>query len=320
MPSSKKKSVKIWAKVNRNRPPQKKRRQSRTSQKLELVFHPPRAYSCPLPMIFRTRITASGFCYTGTGTGTGDHIWNLYFNQINQVFSGMVTGLTWNGITPGSYKPAGFDALFKAGMYESCLVEGVLVELDVVNQSIGDSVVVCVTPSSNVSTPATVAAALAQPFTKAMTFSSGRTYRQGDYSFSKYYSMAQYLGMPPYLFNNDISGFWTMTLTQPSPSNLYYLVLNVETGDDSTFVAPLEIRVRLSYDVKFFELTSGALQDPVHPRVTMPHRIKSPLMAFPPGTFEEKIGDLSLSERVIVGGGDQGDPYVAVPTSTCSSL
>jgi hypothetical protein len=225
---------------------------------MSLTYRPSGPYVSPLPQVFHTRFVASGFCYTTSGAGSGDYAWSITLNGIFRPFIQMATGLTWNNLTPGTFLPPGSSALVNTNVYQLNIVEGVLVELDVTPQTVADSVVCTVTPTSTTSSPATVAAALTRPWTKQMTFASGRQYHFGDFAFRDYYRPSQFIGLPPVIYNNDPSGNFVGGVGSNPPA-IYYLNINVETGDNAVLTNALEIRIRLTYDVKLYGLSTETL-------------------------------------------------------------
>jgi len=235
-----------------------------------LHFNPKRMYHLPLPLEFFTRFTASGSCYTGFGAGTGDYNWSFPLNSFNTPFSAVTTGVTWNGIVPSTFQCPGVTSLFSATMYDSFVVYDATLELDIVNQSVADSVVATLTPSLVGGQPASIGAALSRPLTKQMAFAAGRTYRaNGDYPFIQRMSISKLQGLKKGSILNDTSGNFVGTFSGGSfhnpPSNFPW-VLNVETGDNSNLVSALEIRVRVTYFVKCFGLQVEALQVPKPPK------------------------------------------------------
>jgi len=264
------------AKVQKRIRPRKARRGTAVSRRgpnrYQKRFPGALVYMCgigqhnPFPQIFVTKFTASGSCYTASGAGTGDYQWALPMNYMYHPFSGMTTGVTWNNLTPSTYNPIGYSALVNGNLFTRTLVFDTLLEIDVTQQSVVDSVTLACTASDVTSAPATLGAALIAPYTKQMTFSSGRTQHRGDFQFRYRMAAHRYLGYPTVIYDNDTSGNYSASYSGMAPS-AQYLVLNLETGDNSTLSAPIEIRIRQTFWVKLYQLdTSAMLTMPVFPR------------------------------------------------------
>lgn len=220
------------------------------------------AHHSPLPQVYFTKFVASGFFFSGSGAGTGDYNWTFNLNGIGAPFSSVTSGVTWNNLAPASYQCAGAPSLINATMYSQHVTYGMLFEFDVTPQSVADSVVVTLTPSLTGNVPATVAAAMARPWTKAMNFASGRVYKLGEYSFRQYIDVAKYLGLPRMLYMNDVSGNFVGGQSAgviTNPPVTIPLTMNVETGDNAVLTNPLEFRVRITYYTKVYGLNNDVL-------------------------------------------------------------
>lgn len=227
-----------------------------------LTFAPSLGQHLPMPAIFYTRFTASGSFYTGSGAATGDYNWSFNLNSIAKPFSSVTTGVTWNNLTPSTYECPGATSLLSATMYSTWVVYSAMFEIDVTPQSVTDSVVVTVTPSQSAGVPASVGVAAGRPFTRQMTFASGRTYKQRDFPLFQRFSAWKLLGIPKYLYTNDTSGNFVGGVSSGVPTNPPVnlpWVVNCETGDNAVLGFPLEVRVRVTYFVKLYGLESAAL-------------------------------------------------------------
>jgi len=181
-------------------------------------------------------------------------------NGLYQPFAGMTTGLTWGSITPATYVPTGYNVLFNASgyLYTQWIVTETLVELDITPQSVTDSVVASLTASTVANVPGTVGIALSKPFTKQMTFASGRVYKLGEYPFKYRIKTSEFLGIANMVYMNDTSGVFVGSIAE-NPTVSYPLVLNVETGDNSVLSQPLEIRIRQTFWVKCYGLSTETI-------------------------------------------------------------
>jgi len=228
-----------------------------------LTFNPPVSMHNPLPQIYYTKFTASGSFYTASGAGTGDYNWSFKLNSINTPFSAVTSGVTWNGITPSTYQMPGVTSLFSPTMYTFFIVTNAQFEMDVTPQSVIDTVVTTLTPSIQAGFPASIATAMARPFTTTQRFASGRTYRQRDYPFKQRFSAWKLVGFSKGVYENDTSGnfvgVYSSSLSDP-PTNFPW-VLNIETGDNSTLNVALEVSVRITYWVKCYGLRNSELTE-----------------------------------------------------------
>ncbi len=211
-----------------------------------MTIKAPLGQHCPLPMKLRTKFIASGMFSIAAATSacTLDFVMNtcvLPFATTNT--SGAVT---WYNLTIGTYYPAGFHQLCTANLYQQFVVESVLFEFDFTPQSVQDSVIVAGTPAQTGGVPSSVAAAMTRPWTKQMTFASGRTYRMGDYPYRHRINIPQYLGIPPFLMDNDFTTTFNGEPTASPTITLPYVV-NVSTGDVVGLTVALECRVRVTY-------------------------------------------------------------------------
>lgn len=227
-----------------------------------LIYLGPMSMHKPLPNILITRFTASGSCYTATGSGTGDYNWALPLNWMYQPFSMMTTGVTWNHLTPSTYNPTGYSSIFPASeqLYGSWIVYDTLFELDVLPQSVTDSVVVTLTASDSAGVPANVGAASPLPFTKTYFAASNRTIAPGEYPIKFRFEPHKLQGIKRELYDNDQSGNYVGAPTGNPPAQ-WFIVMNVETGDNSTLTTPLLIRIRQTFWVRCFGLETAIMAE-----------------------------------------------------------
>ncbi len=247
----------------RRKPTPRQRQASKLSQGYQVLHYNPRAnVHNPLPEQFFTKFTASGFCYTTFGAGSGDYNWSLKLNSLAAPFASMTSGVTWNNLTPATFECPGTASLLSATMYTSWTIYDALFEIDITPQSVADSVVCTLTPSAVAGTPSFLAAALSKPFTRTQRFVSGRTYRLQDYPLKLRFSAWQLLGVPKFLYMNDLSGNFVGQVSSGLPTDppaLYPVVINLETGDNANLVSALEISVRVTYWAKLYGLHTAAL-------------------------------------------------------------
>lgn len=210
-------------------------------------------------MKLHTKFTAAGyFSIAAASTQVNMHFklnsCILPFTNTNS--SGTVT---WNNLALGTFNPAGFSTLCNTvTMYSEFIVKSVLVEVDLVPQTVADSVVLTVCPSSSAGVPSSVGAALTRPWTKQQAFTSGRSYRQGDFPFRVKYDVSNFLGIPKLLYDNDNSGNFVGGGSSDPPA-LLPLTFNIATGDLAGLASPLEGRVRLTYFVLLRSLATDTM-------------------------------------------------------------
>lgn len=215
----------------------------------------------PLPMEYFTKFTASAFYYTGTGAGTGDYQWSFKMNSIYQVFSSATTGVTYNTINPATQNVTAYSSMVNANMYRNWQVYGCKLELDVTPQAINDSVIFTITPSRSTTVPASAAAALLQPNTKQMGFDTGGRIRpNSDFPLKMYMPVHKYVGLDKKIFMNQLDSGGASTPYVGSitnnPTTVLYFNCWCETGDNQILNFPLEVRVRVTYYVRLFNLAT----------------------------------------------------------------
>lgn len=200
-------------------------------------------------------MTASAAFYTGSGVGTGAYNWNFNMNSPYLPFQAVTSGVTYIGLTPATYSAVGFGLLMKTSYYTLGLCYASVFEIDITPQSVTDSVVCTVTPSLISGNPSSIGTAMGKPWTKQQTFASGRVYRQGDYSFRSTVSLPDFFGLDRKVYESDTSGNYVFAPTANPVLNFPWVV-NVNTGDNATLGAALEVRVRITYYVKCFGLAN----------------------------------------------------------------
>jgi len=221
------------------------------------IIHVPRGLHCPLPMRMLTTFTASG--YFSLANATAAYILPFRLGTPRLPFSGAApTGVTWNNLTPASFQPPGFGILVLSNVYVQGIVISATVELDVVPQSVQDSVVVTGTPSNANNVPASVGAALTRPWTKQQNFASGRVNMLGDYPWRHHIPISKFFGIPPLLYNNDQSGTWNFSPSTDPAIGCFYVV-NFETGDAANLALSIECRIRITYRVLLRDLATETL-------------------------------------------------------------
>lgn len=212
--------------------------------------------TCPFPPRYRCHIRSEIFGYTASGAGTGDYSWFVFLNSPYLPWNtGDLTGLTPNGISYSTLHSLGFTQLCNAATYISYRVIRANIAVDIMPQSVADSVTVTLGPTDSTS-GVSVANSLGDRRVKSYTFGSGRTPPRGGLRNSV--TQADFLGVRESAIRDDLSFKYCGNFNGP-PSTALYWSLQVETGDNAILNAALEVRIRLSWVVEFFNLTGMAL-------------------------------------------------------------
>jgi hypothetical protein len=212
--------------------------------------------TCPFPPRYRAIIRSEIFGYTASGAGTGDYSWFVFLNTPYLPWNtGDLSGLTPNGISYSTLHSLGYTQLCNAATYISYRVIRSSIEVDVMPQSVTDSVTVTIGPTDSTS-GVTVANSLGDRRVKSYTFGSGRTPPRGGLKNS--ITQAALLGVRESAIRDDLS-FKYCGNYNGNPANPFYWSVQVETGDNAVLSAALEVRMRLTFEVEFFNLTGMAL-------------------------------------------------------------
>ncbi len=228
-----------------------------TGPKLTVVRVPvPLGNHCPLPMRLYTQFTASG--YFSLAAGTAAYAMQIQLNTPRLPFRTVPTGLTWNNLTPASFSCPGFATLVNTNVYVQGIVTAALVEVDMVPQTVQDSVIIAGVPSVTSGVPASVGAIMTRPWSKQQAFASGRVSVLGDYPWRHLITMHSFFGIPQGIYNNDVSGSFSFSpSTDPLTGVIYQL--QIETGDAANLVDALEGRFRVTYYVMLRDLSTETL-------------------------------------------------------------
>lgn len=221
----------------------------------DIVCFMPKETQNIFPPRYRTKLTAQFFGFTNTGMGSGDYAWQFKLNSPRVPLNFTNTGLTLNNITASTYQPAGMSTIFNTAIYNFGRVYASSIELDVIPQSVQDSVLATITPSGSTA-PNTVAEALTQPYTKQAGFSSGRQTTAKGNTLKNYFTVAKLLGVSHQAIQDDISGA-TFFQNAIDPDIVFTWNVNIETGDNSALNNSLEVRVRIVYYVEFWSNIGG---------------------------------------------------------------
>lgn len=233
-----------------------KKRTSVTGNSEIVKYRPNSFIHMPLPPRFRTKVIASGFFYTSSGGGSGDYNLTFDLNTCNSCFNFTNTGITWNTITVANYEPAGFSQLCNSTLYRQYRVLGSSITCDITPQSVVDTVSCSLLPSSDLNVPANLAVALAQPYSKSHNMAANRA----PATLRNYITQHKFLGVSRSAIQNDLSGNYNGSYSSGPVVPLYWKLL-METGDNQTLSAAVEVRIKIVYYLEFFGLTNPALTE-----------------------------------------------------------
>ncbi len=201
------------------------------------------------------------FGYTSSGAGTGDYSFPWYFNSpLTPWNTGLLSGITFNNFTVATFSATGFPQLCNLNTYQSFRVLGSSAQVDIMPQSVTDSVVAVLCPGTNAGV--NVAGLLGQRFAKRQVFGSNRSAPSRGRGLTSSFSTAAVLGVPGNAIHYDLSGAYD-GVYNTQPLNLIYWTVAIETGDNAILGNPLEITIRTVYDVELFNLNHQTA--PVHP-------------------------------------------------------
>jgi len=225
---------------------------SQTNNKADkIVFLPPGVSKAfPMPGIYETRFSSSIFGYTSTSTGSGDYSWNFSMNNLYHPWNtSYTTGLTPSGVSFSTLAPAYFSTLCSSALYQNYRVLDCSIFIDLVPQSVLDSVTCSVVVTNNAGP--LVSSVMNQRGAKTMDFLSGRTPKSGGLVART--SVAKFLGVSDRAIKDDLSYNYCGTYNSAPAKQLYWLVA-IETADNSTLTQPVEVRIRLEWHVELFAL------------------------------------------------------------------
>jgi len=224
----------------------------------DIICFMPKDSQNAFPPRWRTKFTAQFYGSTTSGAGSGDYTWNFNLNSPIHPLDYANTGLTINNLTAATYMPAGLSQLFNANIYNTGRVYASAIEVDVLPQSVSDSVVATLTPIATAGSLTTVAQALTQPYTKQATFASGRQTTPKGNALKHYFTASKLMGVSRQAVQDDISGTLIFQYPTVNPNLLMVWALNIETGDNSILGQPLEVRVKIVYYTELFANLSAS--------------------------------------------------------------
>lgn len=195
----------------------------------------------PFPPRYRTKFTSGFFGNVAAGTISG-----LYFAYLNSAYLPF-TGGGWPNPSQAltTIVPAGYTALVNANLYRSVRVHGSRIEVEFLPQALTDTVISVVTPSSINTGPASVNAAIDQPYSKQLFMSSSKMNGPSGSKISNYISVPKFLGVTNSAIQNDLSGNYNHAFGA-APGIPLYWVFNWSTPDLVATAVALEYRVKIT--------------------------------------------------------------------------
>jgi len=218
-----------------------------------------RAYSnpsTPFPAKMRARLCCEMFSYTSSGAGTGTLNLSIALNSAFQPFNtGILSGLTpvWRSFSTAA--PIGYSTLANANVYTNVRVLKSTLFVNVIPDSVTDSVFVIITPSSN-HNPTNSAISNSRMAASAV-LSTGRP-PPTEFGVVNSVSIARWYGVPERAVREDLSGEFSHPYNNVPLTPLYWGIA-VNTSDNSTFGSPVGVDFRLLLDVEFYALSNSSL-------------------------------------------------------------
>jgi hypothetical protein len=196
------------------------------------------------------------FSYSSSGVGTGTLNLSVSLNSAFVPFNtGAMTGLTpvWRAFN--SAQPIGYSTLANANVYNQVRVLRSTIFVNVIPDSVTDSVFCIVAPSNNLS--ATNSAISNSRMAASAIMSTGRP-PPTEYGVVNSVDIAKFFGVPREALMDDLSQEFSHPYNN-IPLNPLYWNIAINTSDNSTFGSPIGVDIRLLLDVQFFALQRGSL-------------------------------------------------------------
>jgi len=238
----------------RRQPKIKSSRRNAGNPYLSLTWKVP---SFPLPSRLRAPFAAEMFCYTASGAGTGNVtflVGQYPFLPFNTSISGL-TAVT-NSFT--TYKPIGFGLLANpiGSVYQWYRVFGSRIWVNVTPQSVTDSCVVAITPTTDAS-PSALGTILNQRMSVSGIMAANRP-PPTPWGLTNSLRMSEWLGVDESAIRNDLSGNYS-SICSGYPAYAMSWNIAISSDDASTFSAPVSVDVRMILDLELFNLTGAEL-------------------------------------------------------------
>lgn len=171
-------------------------------------------------------------------------------------------GGNWPNALPAinTLNPTGFTALANPSLYQNVRVYGSKISVEFLPSALVDILQVCVTPSDSASVPATVATAMAQPYTKQHFMSSSKQNTARGNGISNYISVHKFIGVTASALQNDLSGNYISTYNG-DPNMPLFWVVNLTTPNNVATTSVIDFRCTIIHYVELFNATTAAFPE-----------------------------------------------------------
>lgn len=243
-------------KLNTKRKARKTKRSFRRPRKTSDLVIYKSVKQNPVPPRLRTQLALDFYGAAASGAASGH-----YFCGMNFMYQSLASG-GWPGasLTIATANPFGFTALCNTNLYRRYRVYGSRIEVEFLPQALTDTVEVTVTPSQLSTSPASVALGMSQRQTVSGFNSSNKNNmnsKKGS-ALVNYITQHKLLGVSYQAIKDDLSQNYTGGAAA-APGVPMYWVVNWQTPDAVTLAVILEYRVRIRYDVEFYQFTGSTL-------------------------------------------------------------
>lgn len=212
--------------------------------------------SSPLAPLYRTKLITSGYGSISSGDDAAG-----YAVKLNSAYLPMLS--TGGSVTLPNYFPAvatqtpvGYSQLINLNMYTRCRVLACKIEFEIFPESILDTVNVAINPTGTLANPATLSAAMNQPFSKHMLMGAAKVGKR--HVIKNYITIADWYGVTREAFNNDLSGLYSHIYNN-NPTNLLYWVIQWGTPDTDVLVADINYTFKMTQYVEAFGISNNTV-------------------------------------------------------------
>lgn len=234
------------------------KKKAKVNATYKMVSFYPSGTNSPLPPRYRCKFITNVYGYTSLGVGSGAYSFAVKLNSPRlPMASGFLgTGITWVNIATGTLNPTGLTTLLNANYYTRYRVYSSQCAIDLIPQSIQDSVVATVSPILN-NVFATTADAIKQPFTKSYDFVNARN-PPSKYGLKNYITQHGFVGVRKQAIEDDLSQSY-VGYYNADPQNLLLWNITMSTIDNTILNNALELRLRLVHYVELFGIVTESM-------------------------------------------------------------
>lgn len=222
-----------------------------------VIYMAPR--QLPFPPRYRCKMVTAVYGYITTGAGSQSA---RYFLTFNSVFAPLSGGGFPNITPPDTVEPTGFTQICNANFYRNFRVYGSKIMLELMPGNLLDTVECTITPSNTSSVPATVGTANGELYTRSGFFSSSKNNAnsKGGSEIVNYMTVHKFFGVTKRAIEDDLSGNFIGTYNADPVTKLYWVV-NYATPNGAGLTNQIDLRLRLTQYVEFFNNTSANMQE-----------------------------------------------------------